>query len=75
MLGSRLRCASSQMYKDFRSIYVNLGGNPSKKALMEFVKKHRVPVRKLERLCNSYNVSCRFHRETTDGNPRKTPAN
>ena len=51
---------TSREYKAFRSMYVNLGGDPSSEACMNFIKEHRIPVRKLEKLCHDWNVSCRF---------------
>ena len=52
--------SQSKMYKDFAGMYVNLGGAPHPSSIMDFIKEHRVPVRKLERLCYSYNVQLQY---------------
>ena len=51
---------NSDLYKAWASLYVSLGGDPSAEATMAFVKKHRVPVRQLEKLAYSYNVQLRY---------------
>jgi transposase len=50
----------SAMYKDWSSLYVNLGGEPSTDAIMEYVKNHGIPVRQLERLCQDWHVQLRY---------------
>ena len=51
---------STAMYKEWRSIYIALGGSPSSERIKEFIKKHKVPVRRMEKLCSNYNVTLQF---------------
>lgn len=51
---------NSTFFKEWRRLYVNLGGAPSCEAILEFVKKHKVPIRQLEMLAYSYNAQVKY---------------